>query len=569
MTDTVVNHTWLEKRAFALNRALMGIALVLLLFYLVVYIAFAINLIRFPFDYDQGEGFELVDVMMFSDGQWPYQDIETYPFYGSIYPPFYHIILVPFAWIFGPEYWYGRLFSFLSTLITACAIGFAVWLQERRTNTTRLVAIMAGLAFLSSNTVYHIGPLFRQHISMIMFETLGIVTLAYAHTNTIAADSRRRRRFMLAGFGLLLMAGYTKQLAAFTAIPALAFVFIRNPRRGILWGIGFALIGSGIFAGLTFATHGHWWTQTVTANIKDFRLDQALGLLRLFIRLHLWLLIPAGLLVIYELYFDRLSIYSLWLVGLLPPISYSAGTWGAGDSYYATPIAAVCILSGIFAARTLNRSWTFRRNYLSRWIIDPFRRFLSPIALTSLVVIPLLYLGYGYTVFHIPTNITGFRQIADVLHIQPNADNGFYDSAGRITGGYSDTGHFVTQADLDAGYRIVDYIDTIDPNMPVLSEEAGFCFAAGREVITNPVVLYILDQGDDHPYDSTELVHLIENQEFGLVILRASFYPTAVNDAITAHYTASERITMNGFDYVICRPSQVGESTSPCSINLP
>ena len=66
------------------SRVLLGIALLILLFYFVVYVAYAINLIRFPYDYDQGEGFELVDVMMFSEGQWPYQDIETYPFYGSI-----------------------------------------------------------------------------------------------------------------------------------------------------------------------------------------------------------------------------------------------------------------------------------------------------------------------------------------------------------------------------------------------------------------------------------------------------------------------------------------------------
>ena len=82
--------------------------------------------------------------MMLSEGRWPYQNIETYPFYGSIYPPLYHILLVPFAWIFGAEYWYGRFFGFLTTLVTAGAIGYAV----HRESNHRLIAFLSGLAFL-------------------------------------------------------------------------------------------------------------------------------------------------------------------------------------------------------------------------------------------------------------------------------------------------------------------------------------------------------------------------------------------------------------------------------------
>ena len=57
-----------------INRVLFIFAFVILAFSFVVYVAYAINLMQFPFDYDQGEGFELVDTVMFSQGQWPYQD---------------------------------------------------------------------------------------------------------------------------------------------------------------------------------------------------------------------------------------------------------------------------------------------------------------------------------------------------------------------------------------------------------------------------------------------------------------------------------------------------------------
>ncbi|MBL8147324.1 MAG: hypothetical protein JNL34_13145, partial [Anaerolineae bacterium] len=63
-------------------RLLMTIAISLLVFHTVVYTLFAANLIQFPFDYDQGEGFELVDTILFSRGQWPYRDTDVFPFYS-------------------------------------------------------------------------------------------------------------------------------------------------------------------------------------------------------------------------------------------------------------------------------------------------------------------------------------------------------------------------------------------------------------------------------------------------------------------------------------------------------
>ena len=45
--------------ATALPRVLIGLALVAFVGYFVVYSLFAVSLFQFPFDYDQGEGFEL------------------------------------------------------------------------------------------------------------------------------------------------------------------------------------------------------------------------------------------------------------------------------------------------------------------------------------------------------------------------------------------------------------------------------------------------------------------------------------------------------------------------------
>ena len=546
MTDTALptssTSTTAARPLLTVHRLLMLAALVVLGFQLVVYGLFAANLMQFPFDYDQGEGFELVDTVMFARGEWPYRDTEVYPFYSSNYPPLFHIMAVPFVWTFGPAYWYGRLLGFLGTLVTATAIGYAVY----REGGSRAIGLLSGLAFLASNTVYHVGPLFRQHMTMVMFETLAVVVLA--HANEIA-DQRTRRRRLALGLGLILAAGFTKQLAYATAIAALAFLFIRQPRRAVVWGAGFALVGGLLFVGINVATQGQWWLQTISANVNDFFPDQAIGLFRLWFSLHGFLLVPAVLLALYEFYFDRLSIYTLWFAAATAN-SILAGKWGAGDSYFATAIAALCVLSGVFLARTLRGGWRFPRNYLSRLLIDPLRGLRRPLATLALVIVPLLYVGYGRAVLHMPTDGPVFGPLAGALGVTPNALNGFYDSAGRIAGGYADIGHLTTAEDVAAGWRIVELVRQTEG--PVLSEEAGFNLLAGKDVVTNPTQL--LNLADNGLFSGEALIGMIRNQEFGLMVLRAQFYPPDVQRAYGAAYEQVETIPMNGFDYLILRP---------------
>ena len=61
----------------ALPWVLIGLALVAFIAYLLIYFNYAWQLFKFPFDYDQGEGFELVDTLLFSQGQWPYRNINS------------------------------------------------------------------------------------------------------------------------------------------------------------------------------------------------------------------------------------------------------------------------------------------------------------------------------------------------------------------------------------------------------------------------------------------------------------------------------------------------------------
>jgi hypothetical protein len=434
----------------------------------------------------------------------------------------------------------------VGTLLTAGGIAYGVYQAEKR----REIALLVGLAFLASNYIYHIGPLLRQHYFMVMFETWAVVILAGAFHSQAAQTQTRRVWF---GLGLLFLAGYTKQLAAYTAAAIFAWMALRNPRRTLNYLLVFAALGGGVFIALNVLTGGAWWVNTVSANVNLYIFSQFTGLLRQFISLHWALLILAALVVLYELYFSRISLYSLWFVVAFAS-TFGAGKWGAGDSYFATAIAAACLLAGIFISRTVNGAWHFPENYLSRaWRgikLPAQARPLASLACLALVLI------YGLSVMKMPTSGPIFEPLSQALGLAPNPGHRypFYDSA-DWTAGYATIGHLPSQEDHAAGWLIVERIRAVPG--PVISEEAGFMLQAGREVIGNPTQLKNLAEND--LMDTSALVADIEAQKFGLVIFRARFYPDSVLAAIDDAYAPQEVIRMNGFDYELWYP----ESTWP------
>lgn len=523
----------------------IGLALLAFVGYFIVYLIYAIELFRFPFDYDQGEGFELMDTIYFSRGEWPYRDNDAYPFYSSNYPPLFHIAIVPLVWLFGPHYWTGRLVSFLGTLITAAAIGYAVQRAGRRP----WISLISGLAFLASNYVYHVGPLFRQHMFMVMFETLAVVLLAVTIERE-EKDGRRRNGALLGVMALLLAAGYTKQLAYATVAAVFIFLFLRNPRRAVLWAVPFAAITGLIFLAINVATDGQWLLNTITANLNPFVPGQAEGLFRQWFHLHTLLVAVAAVYALYQLYATRLSIYAIWFV-IATVNSVTAGKWGAGESYFATAIAAACILSGQAFSHLLGyagqRPW--RNDATSRWVSA-----LLP------ALIALLYLWQAERLFHLPTHMPSLAAIAQALGrptevmIAPQTSCSaprppeaipYVDAAG-----VSLLGRPPNAADTAAGKQIAALIAQGDT--AAFSEDAGFNLFLGREVVTNPTQL--LNLYNNNAVDLTAMIDMLNRQAFDTIVLRAQFYPGPVLDVIGQRYETTDLVQMNGFVYCIMRP---------------
>jgi 4-amino-4-deoxy-L-arabinose transferase-like glycosyltransferase len=541
---------------------LIGLALLVYVGYLLIYLNYAAALFRFPFDYDQGEGFELMDSLLFSRGEWPYRDNSQYPFYASNYPPLFHLLIVPLIWLFGPQYWTGRLVSLLATLVTATTIAWVVQRAVRRP----WLAALSGLAFLASNYVYHVGPLFRLHMTMVMFETLAIAVIGWAaerppFRTPDPAEIRARGGPLRAllhervdwgnpglrlGLGLLLAAGFTKQTAIVSCAAAFAFLTLRGPKRALVLAAPFAVIALALFGAINWATNGQWWLNTIVANANPWIIEQAVGLYRQWFRLHAVLTILAAGLAIYELYHDRLSVYTLWFVAALIG-SVMAGKWGAGESYFATTIAASCILAGLGVGRALQRA---ERNHprIYRWL---------------LVAVPLLFLIQARLVFHMPTDSLLSQRVAALLGVstetivppqtscsapQPARPIPYVDSVGPTL-----LGNPPTAADTAAGRRIAAYIQP--SGAPALSEEAGFSFYAGSDVVSNPTQLrnlYLNGMLEMGP-----LLEMVENESFGVIIFRAQFYPDPVLAAVGQHYQTIDTIEMNNFVYCVLRPRTI------------
>ncbi len=502
--------------------------------YLLVYVVYAVELFRWPFDYDQGEGFELYDAILYSQGEWPYRDNATFPFYASNYPPVFHLLIVPLLPIFGPRLIAGRLVSFAATLVTGGAI-FAI---VRRKVGGWFIPLVSGLGFLASNYVYQIGPLCRMHLTMVMFETLAIAFIAeFEHP-------RYGRRNLILGLLMLLCAGYTKQMAVFTVVAALAFVFLRDVKKSLLAGMGLTLVAGAIFWLLNVLTAGQWWVNIIQANVNEYDYRQTIFLFGQWFRLHSGFVLLAAGYLIYELFWDRLSAYSLWFFFSLGGGALS-GKWGAGFGYFTTAVAAACLTSGLALGRL--RKLAHARREKTRGTRYALHALLS-------VAIPLLYLVQAPRMLHLPTSGPIFGPLARLLGVDDALVEGhcttfqYHDAMG-----YTQLGHLLTPEDYAAGEEILNYVRTADG--PPLSEEATFSLLAGEPVVTNPTQLLNLYNND--LLDTTEIVERINRQEFGVVIFRAQFYPPPVLEAIGQNYQPVEHVCMNGFYYHILWPRRI------------
>jgi len=252
---------WLKKW---LPRILLGLAAIVPLWCLGraawMFGVYDWKTVTFPFPVDYGEGPILDQVMRLARFQNIYGTNLTHlPFTISNYPPMYLAAQVPFAWIAGAAYWYGRGLSALSVIATAVFITLIIQTISK----DWLAGILGGLVLFSIPYILHWSPFCRVDAF-----ALGLSMAALF----VVVRWPQQFKGLLWSSILLTAAIFTRQSYALAA-PLAAFIWLLSikPRRraflyaGLVGGLCLAL-----FLLLNLATRGGFYFNIITANVNEF-----------------------------------------------------------------------------------------------------------------------------------------------------------------------------------------------------------------------------------------------------------------------------------------------------------
>ncbi len=516
----------------------LGLIVAVFAAYFVILLAYARSVLAFPFDYDQGEGFELYDGIRLARGENIYLDNAQFPFYSSNYPPVFRVLLVPLIWMFGPKLWVGRAFAFACTLLLGGIVYAAARARVQDDGgmphnrvAALLTPCLGALAFFAANYVYHVAPLARAHLPMVMFAAAGLYCLERGLRGS------PERIWTGAGVALLITAGFTKLQAVDALAAGFAFLLLRRFKWGtVALAVSLVVTGIIVFA-IDHASSGQFWLNIVLANVNEYDIAQT------WLTYGQWFSLQ-GVLIVCSLAYvagdvrnaararslQPIGIWSLYFVAGTA-LGMLTGKWGAGPTYLVAAIAASCVCTVGFVARV--GAALAARNQ-ARWLP---------------LLVALIFGAQAVLNLHLPTSGRVFGVIAEAIGVGRNASvYGNYPYYDRI--GYTQLGHMLDPQDTANGWALVEELKK-HPG-PVWSEEAMLTLWAGKDVVTNPTQLYNLSKND--MLDTRDMIGRIRRREFGAIIFRAFFYPEDVKAAISGHYAMVGSIRMNGFDYYLLLP---------------
>lgn len=316
---------------------------------LVAYGQHAAAAVQFPYPLDYGEGPILDQVVRLARSENIYRsDVSSPPYTISNYPPLFHLIQIPFTWIFGPAFWYGRVISLLSALAAALFIGLTVYTVTN----DRIAAVISGLLLFSFPHLLQWSAFNRVDTLALAFSLAGLFSIVRWPV---------QRRGLILGVVLFTAAVYTKQSYGLVG-PATALVWLlygRHYRQAIRFALWLGGICLALFLILNWATGGGFWFNIITANANAV---SHIGIMTFvtgfFINGWLFILGAIGFLVVERWWYPTRSWplvlpFTLFAAATL----FLAGKAGASVNYLYEPVAALCLAAGAVLA------WP-KRNYV-------------------------------------------------------------------------------------------------------------------------------------------------------------------------------------------------------------
>jgi hypothetical protein len=297
--------------------------------------------LAFPFPLDYGEGPMLDQTLRLAQFEKIYRNTFASPPYTvSIYPPMFQLIQVPFAWIVGPAFWYGRLISILSAVSAAALVGLILYTLTR----DRIASAIGGLTLLSFPYLLQ-GSVLNRVDALALALSLGGL---YA---TVRLPNQRGP--WIAGLLFTATAFTNPRYALAASLTALVWLWHLEHRRQ---AFRLAAIGTGsclgLFLSLNLITQGGFYLNTVLANLISFSWQKVIGS---WINLYLY----AGYAVIGCLVFigiERLGeatrswplVAPYCLGAAFMTLTIGLANSSANDLFEV--VAALCLASGAFIA---------------------------------------------------------------------------------------------------------------------------------------------------------------------------------------------------------------------------
>ena len=326
------------------------------------YFTQAYTSIRYPYSLDYGEGPMLDQTLRMARFENIYQPSFVEPPYSmSNYPPLFILAQVPLAWGFGPSFWYGRLISIASMLLTAVLIFLTL-----RALTHQWIGAAVGALTLMAFPYVQFWSMFDRIDSLALALSWAALYATVRHIGLPEPEQFRRRGFW-AAVVLFVASIYTRQTYALAA-PLAAFVwlvFMRRTRRA--FELGLAVGGSALvlFLLLNLLTQGGFYMNIVVANVNSFYWETVEKYVK-DIRERLYILLIAALLfMVGELFAarGRTRAWALVTTYLLTAAagSLTIGKDGSNVNYLYEFSAALSLATGAAISWLGSLSWSRRR----------------------------------------------------------------------------------------------------------------------------------------------------------------------------------------------------------------
>jgi len=174
------------------------------------------------------------------------------------YPPLHTLVLAALGKVFGLGFALGRSVSVAALVLAMALLAREVYLAHRRLSLPGVWTALA-VGLIAAGFPFSWGA-----YDIIRVDTLA-VALAIAGAVAVSdAEANPSRVRWLAATGLLVLAIFAKQTNVFFVGWLVAFVAIRNPKRGLAFGLAVGSCSAIVALALQGTTHGNYWVYTVT-----------------------------------------------------------------------------------------------------------------------------------------------------------------------------------------------------------------------------------------------------------------------------------------------------------------